>query len=82
MRKRHPAALKDTLDKIQEQDSITYHQEDSEENVYPGGDAYSVQVMIFLPSKDLQLLIVRLRSMISGGYTPVKVTQTPAGPAF
>ena len=57
-------------------------QEDVGGEAYPGGDAYSEQAMIELPSKELQCLVASIRLLIPGGNTLVDVTQMPAGPDF
>ena len=51
-------------------------QQDLEEEVYPGYDTCSAKALIAIPSKDVQLLIARIRSLIPGGETLVEVTHT------
>ena len=61
---------------------MEYHQEDSEDEVVMGGDAYSAQVLEAIPSEDLKILIISISTLIPRGDNPVDVTQTSAAPAF
>ena len=46
------------------------HQEDSEEEVFMGGDTYSLQEPEAIPSEDVQILINKPRTLIPRGNKP------------
>ena len=47
-----------------------------------GGDTYSAQALEAIPFEDVQLLIIRIRTLIPRGDNPVDVTQNSSAPDF